>query len=86
MSSLSFIHVGPKNSQRLPSSHRPDLSATRRFQSGRFSYDLNLSLFNAYGRNNVWFRRFDLTQDPMAITDVTTLPFTPSIGLSVRFR
>jgi|TARA_B100001105_G_scaffold186870_1_gene151459 hypothetical protein len=83
---LSYIHVGEKNSQRLPAYHRMDVAATRRFESDRFFYELNLSLFNAYGRNNIWYRQFDLDELPMIVTDVKTLGFTPSIGLRVGLR
>ena len=83
---LSYIHVGEKNGQRLPAYHRMDVAATRRFESDRFFYELNLSLFNAYGRNNIWYRQFDLDELPMIVTDVKTLGFTPSIGLRVGLR
>ena len=78
--SFSYIHVGGKNAERLPAYHRMDLGVTRRFESDRFFYELNLSAFNAYGRSNVWYRKFDLTDSAVVVTDVTTLPFTPSIG------
>ena len=83
---LSYIHVGAKNGERLPAYHRLDLAASRRFEVGEFYYELNLSLFNVYGRNNVWYRQFDLTDLPMLVTDVTTLGFTPSIGLRAGLR
>ena len=79
-SSFSYIHVGGKNAERLPAYHRMDLGASRRFESDRFFYELNISAFNAYGRKNVWYRKFDLSDSAVVVTDVTTLPFTPSIG------
>ena len=83
---LNYIHVGEKNGERLPAYHRLDLAASRRFEVRQFHYELNLSLFNVYGRDNVWYRQFDLTDLPMLVTDVTTLGFTPSIGLRAGFR
>ena len=83
---LSYIHVGSKNGERLPAYHRLDLAASRRFEVREFFYELNLSVFNVYGRNNVWYRQFDLTDLPMLVTDVTTLGFTPSIGVRAGFR
>jgi ferric enterobactin receptor len=83
---LTYIHVGEKNGQRLPAYHRMDVSGTRRFETASYFYELNLSLFNAYGRNNIWYRQFDLSELPMVVTDVTTLGFTPSIGLRVGLR
>jgi outer membrane receptor for ferrienterochelin and colicin len=84
--SLSYINVGPKNGERLPAYHRLDLSATRRFETASLFYELNFTLINAYGRNNVWYRQFDLSESPLLITDVTTLGFTPSIGFRVGLR
>lgn len=83
---FNYIHVGDKNAFRLPSYERLDLSANRRFESARWYLDLNASLFNVLGRNNVWYRQFDLTDVPLAITDVTSLGFTPSIGISIGIR
>ena len=84
--SFSYIHVGGKNAERLPAYHRMDLGATRRFESDRFFYELNVSAFNAYGRNNVWYRKFDLSDSAVVVTDVTTLPFMPSIGFRMGIR
>ena len=83
---LTYIHVGEKNGQRLPAYHRLDVAATRRFETATLFYELNVSLFNAYGRNNIWYRQFDLSEVPMLVTDITTLGFTPSIGLRVGLR
>ena len=85
-SSFSYIHVGGKNAERLPAYHRLDLGATRRFESDRFFYELNVSAFNAYGRDNVWYRKFDLSDSAVVVTDVTTLPFTPSIGFRMGIK
>ena len=84
--SFSYIHEGGKNAERLPAYHRMDVGATRRFESARFFYELNISAFNAYGRNNVWYRKFDLTDSAVVVTDVTTLPFTPSIGFRMGIK
>ena len=84
--SFSYIHVGGKNAELLPAYHRMDLGATRRFECDRFFYELNVSVFNAYGRNNVWYRKFDLSDSAVVVTDVTTLPFTPSIGFRMGIK
>ena len=56
------------------------------FESDRFFYELNVSAFNTYGRNNVWYRKFDLSDGAVVVTDVTTLPFTPSIGFRMGIK
>ena len=78
----SFIHVGEKNSQRLPASHRFDTAVHYKFDVGTSRVDVGLSVFNLYNRQNVWYKEFDLTESPMVTTDVTFLGFTPN--LSVR--
>ena len=83
---MAYIHVGEKNGDRLPAYNRLDLAATWGFSNELFSGDLSLSLFNALNHNNIWYRQFDLSQSPMLVTDVTTLPFTPSIGVSLFFK
>ena len=78
----SFIHVGEKNSQRLPAYHRFDTAVHYKFDVGTSRVDVGLSVFNLYNRQNVWYKEFDLTESPMVTTDVTFLGFTPN--LSVR--
>jgi hypothetical protein len=78
----SYIHVGAMNGARLPAYQRVDLAVTRRFKLGGYVMDANASVINALNHRNVWYRRFDLSQNPMVVTDVTTLGFTPSLGLS----
>lgn len=82
--SLGFIHVGEKNVLRLPAYHRLDISATRRFKLWGFRGDLGLSVFNAYDRDNVWYREFDLSQSPVLVTDVNYLGRV--VNFTIRFR
>jgi hypothetical protein len=82
----SYIHVGDKNGERLPAYHRLDLSATRRFEGESIDWEIGLSVFNAYNRNNIWYRQFDLSQQPIAVTDVTMLGFTPSIDVKFTLK
>lgn len=62
--SLTYVNVGPKNSERLPAYHRLDVSATRRFETASLFYEVNFTLMNAYGHDNVWYRQFDLSECP----------------------
>jgi hypothetical protein len=80
------VHVGEKNAQRLPHYERLDLSASRRFETDRWLIRVNASLFNVLGSDNVWYRQFNLTEVPLLITDVTSLGFTPSLGVSIGMR
>ena len=85
-SSRSFIHVGDKNSQRLPDYHRLDVSLTRTFASRNLSWEAGLSIFNLYNRANVWYREYFMQASPAIVRDVTTLGFTPTLTLSVGLR
>lgn len=80
-----FIHVGEKNGYRLPAYHRLDLSVTYRFTLGQTKSNLGFSFFNVYGRDNVWYREFDVEDNEIIITDVNTLGFTPNVFFSIKF-
>lgn len=84
-SELDYIHVGDKNGYRLPAYHRLDLSVTYRFSIGRTLSNLGLSFFNVYGRDNVWYREFEVEDNEIIIMDVNTLGFTPNLFFSIKF-
>ena len=79
----SFIHVGDKNSERLPAYHRFDAALHYKFDVKTSRVDVGLSVFNLYNRENVWYKEFDLTESPMVTTDVTFLGFTPNLSVRV---
>ena len=65
---------------RLPDYHRLDLGLTKTWTlSERSSIDLDLSVTNAYDRENIFY--FDRTRN----TRVDQLPLLPSAGLSLTF-
>ena len=86
---------GAKNSQRLPSYHRLDLSGTYKF-SIREKIDmlLGISVFNLYDRNNIKERDYrfmmdDKMQKVDAVIygiDTKCMGITPSIFLQVNFK
>jgi hypothetical protein len=82
---VDYIHVGDKNAFRLPAYHRLDLSVTNRFSLGRTQGSIGMSIFNVYGRKNVWYREFDIVDSEIVIMDVNTLSFTPNLFFSVKF-
>jgi len=83
---LSYIHVGEKNTFRLPDYQRLDLSLSRKFESENFVWDAGLSIYNAYDRNNVSYRDYDLDVTPIIVSDVLMLGFTPTLSLKVTLR
>lgn len=81
---LSYIHVGEKNSFRLPDYNRLDISASRSWQTEYFNIEGGLSLYNALNNQNVYYRDYDLDVTPIIATDVTMLGFTPTIFINFR--
>ncbi|HMQ48036.1 MAG TPA: carboxypeptidase-like regulatory domain-containing protein [Saprospiraceae bacterium] len=72
--------VSNKNALRLPDYHRLDLSVNRdfdRFWGGQAS--MGLSLFNLYGRQNTWYKEYEVVDGVILETDVNFLGFTPSL-------
>ena len=82
-----YINVSVKNGYRLPNYHRMDLSASYKFKlGGTMPCNLNFSIFNVYGRNNIWYREYQIIENEVIETDVNFLGFTPNISLSIKFR
>ena len=75
-----FFAISDKNAFRLPNYHRLDLSVNLdlpNFLNGNAS--TGLSLFNFYGRKNVWYKEYDVVDGSIIETDVNLLGFTPSL-------
>lgn len=83
-----FTDPSTTNGNRLPAAHRMDVSATYNFGHG----SIGLSLYNLYGRSNVWFKKYQTVTDEttnqkyLSITDVNYLGFTPNITFSYKFK
>lgn len=82
----SFIHVGEKNAFRLPAYHRLDLSGTLDFHIGNSQVNAGLSIFNVYGRKNIWYKEFQIEEGELIETDIQLLGFTPNFFLNFRLR
>lgn len=80
------VHIGPKNTQRLPVYHRLDASLRRHFRRGPLGLDVALSLFNVYDRQNVWYRQYRLDIQPVRVRDVMMLGLTPMVSLKASFN
>ncbi len=90
----SYIHVGEKNSTRLPDYSRVDISVSRHFyardrrdniKKDSWHVEAGLSVYNLFNHDNVWYRTYDLDLAPIVITDVKMLGFTPTIYLKWQF-
>jgi ferric enterobactin receptor len=83
---LSYIHVSGRNANRQPDYHRLDLSASRKFEFGRWSADLGVSVFNAYNHKNIWYKDYNLQTVPVTVTDVLMLGFTPTVFIEMKLK
>ncbi|MDN5205587.1 TonB-dependent receptor [Fulvivirgaceae bacterium BMA10] len=82
---LDYIGIGSKNGSRLPAYHRLDFSIHHKFPIGKAKADIGLSIFNFYNRKNTWYIEYDFTQDPVLITEINYLGFTPNLSFNIDF-
>ena len=79
-----------RNEYRYPAYHRLDLSATWKLSPARrrFKHELNVSLYNAYGRKNAWtilFRPEPDNPDRYYAEKIYLFTFVPSITWNFSF-
>jgi len=75
-----YISLGEKNSQRLPTFHRLDLSTSYRLQLDRFRVSVGGSIVNVYDRRNVFYI------DRRTGRRVNSLSIFPSATLTVEYQ
>jgi ferric enterobactin receptor len=85
-STQDFLNISAKNAYRLPDYHRMDIAATYHFNFGSSPASLNASIFNLYGRTNVWYKQFEIVDNQLLETDTNYLGFTPNLTFSVKLR
>jgi hypothetical protein len=85
-STFNYIHVSEKNSMRLPSYNRLDISATYKWEGTYTENALSLSIFNVYNRKNVWYKEFEIAEEGVTVTDITLLGTTPNISLTIKLK
>ncbi|MEM6630070.1 MAG: TonB-dependent receptor [Bacteroidota bacterium] len=81
-----YVHVGDKNSFRLPAYHRMDLSANYKLYFGNSPVTAGLSIFNLYGRKNIWYKEFEIVEGELLETNVQLLGFTPNFSLTFDLK
>ena len=47
---------------------------------------IGASIFNVYGRNNTWYKSYDVIEGQLLETDVSLLGFTPSLFFNWSLR
>lgn len=77
---LGIIYADARNSGRLPTYHRMDISLKKKFIMGKYtSMEANASVTNVYDRANIFYF------DRVRYERVDQLPILPSLGLTFNF-
>lgn len=83
---FDYVHVGEKNGQRLPAYHRMDLSATNHFDLGKASGSIGFSIFNLYGRKNIWYKEYEVVEGDLIENNIELLGITPNLFLNFNLK
>jgi ferric enterobactin receptor len=81
----TYTHISEINAYRLPEYHRWDVSCSYRFGEKNAPWIIGVTLFNVLNRKNVSYYKYDLSTQPMTITSVTGLGFTPTLFVQITF-
>lgn len=81
----NYVSIGEKNAFRLPDYQRVDVSASYNFKLGTTKAQLGLSIFNVLNHKNIWYKSFEIIDEDLISTDVTTLGITPNVFFNINF-
>lgn len=76
---------GKKNFYRLPDYYRLDLGLFKTTKIRGIPIEFYVQVINVLNTENVWFRRFDTTENPVRIEDESMLPRIPTVGMAIPF-
>jgi outer membrane receptor for Fe3+-dicitrate len=85
-STYEYIHVSDKHSLRLPDYNKLDLSVSYNWAGTIADKTLSLSIFNVYNHKNIWYKKYNIQEDEISVTNVNYLGFTPNISLTIKFK
>jgi ferric enterobactin receptor len=77
--------LGERNAAHLPAYHRMDLAAHCDIRLGLAKGTVSATLFNVYGRRNVWYKEFQVVEGEIIENNVLLMGRTLNISLSARF-
>jgi ferric enterobactin receptor len=85
--SIERVLVGDRNGARLPAYHRLDAAANHLWQIGDHGQTatLGLSVFNAYNRQNVWYREFTSVGGQILENNINLMGLTLNASFTVKF-
>ena len=82
---IERVILGTKNGARLPAYHRLDLSASYRFPLLGSQSIVGATLFNAYDRQNVWYKEFDVVEGEIFENNILFMGLTFNVFITLRF-
>jgi len=82
---IDNIMPGSLYNYRLPPYHRLDVSITKKMTLLGLQGSWFVQIYNIYNHHNVWYRQFDTQKNPTKVTDLTLLPFIPTLGFNIEF-
>ena len=83
---IDRVVAGAKNGSRLPDYHRLDLALNREVPLGaRGMGILSLTLFNAYDRQNIWYKEFNVVEGEIVENNIQLMGLTFNASFGVKF-
>jgi ferric enterobactin receptor len=82
---IERVILGAKNGARLPAYHRLDISASYCFPLFGSQSIIGATLFNAYGRKNVWYKEFDVVEGEIFENNILYMGMTFNLFFTIRF-
>ena len=82
---IERVVLGTKNGARLPAYHRLDVSANYRFSLFGSQSIIGASVFNLYGRKNVWYKEFDVVEGEIFENNILYMGLTFNLFVTIRF-
>jgi hypothetical protein len=76
---------GKKNFYRLPAYHRLDLGLYYSTTVFKLPAEFFIQVINAYNQKNVWYRYYQVNNNPATVKDFTQIPLLPTFGLTINF-
>ncbi len=85
-STFTYWHVSDKNSLRLPDYQKMDIAVNYNWQGKVIDKIFTLSIFNALNHTNIWYKKYQISNSDITVTDVKYLGFTPNISVTIKFK
>ena len=82
---IERVVLGEKNGVRLPAYHRLDIAASYRFSLFGSQSIIGASVFNLYGRKNVWYKEFDVVEGEIFENNILFMGLTFNLFVTIRF-